>query len=146
MFFVRLYRLVPMLAVLLVTSIVIYVFVSMRSTRPQAKSAVLKFFTWSFVVTTVVFALATLYALLEKNTQVTELMGSFAIACLIFLVITRICYRVFISHYPNFAEKPTRARIVHWWEELVRAIRHWWRVQRGEEAEEDEPPVDVKGE
>ena len=145
MFFVRLYRLVPMLAVLLVTSIIIYAVVSMRSTRPQAKSAVLKFFTWSFLVTTVVFTLATLYALLEKNTQVIELMGSFAVACLIFLVITRICYRVFISHYPNFAEKPTRARIVHWWEKTAKAARTWWRRQHGEDVEDDSP-VDVEGE
>ena len=145
MFFVRLYRLVPMLAVLIVTSIIIYAVVSMRSTRPHAKAAVLKFFTWSFIITTVVFALATLYAVLEKNTQVTELMGSFAIACLIFLGITQICYRVFISHYPNFAEKPMRSRVITWWESTAKAARRWWRAQKGE-PEEDEPPVDVKGE
>ena len=145
MFFVRLYRLVPMLAVLLITSIIIYAVVSMRSTGPNAKAAVLKFFTWSFVITTVVFALATLYALIEDNTQVLELMGSFAVACLIFLVITRICYRVFISHYPNYADKPVRTRIIHWWEKAAKTIRNWWRRQKGEEVEDD-TPVDVKGE
>ena len=145
MFFVRLYRLVPMLAVLLITSIIINAVVSMRSTRPNAKAAVLKFFTWSFVITTVVFALATLYALIEDNTQVLELMGSFAVACLIFLVITRICYRVFISHYPNYADKPVRTRIIHWWEQAAKTIRNWWRRQKGEEVEDD-TPVDVKGE
>ena len=145
MFFVRLYRLVPMLAVLLITSIIIYAVVSMRSTRPNAKAAVLKFFTWSFIITTVVFALATLYALIEDNTQVLELMGSFAVACLICLVITRICYRVFISHYPNYADKPVRTRIIHWWEQAAKTIRNWWGRQKGEEVEDD-TPVDVKGE
>ena len=139
MFFVRLYRLVPMLAVLLITSIIIYAVVSMRSTRPNAKAAVLKFFTWSFVITTVVFALATLYALIEDNTQVLELMGSFAVACLIFLIITRICYRVFISHYPNYAWKPMRSRVIPWFEKAWKSVRSRFGGKPVEE------PVDVEG-
>ncbi len=122
MFFLRLYRLLPMLAVLVVTALVIYFVTSLRSTKPQAKSNVLMFFTWAFGILTAVFALGTLYAALEQNVQVTELIGSFAVACLIFLIITRICYRVFVSHYPNYAWKPTRARVITRFEEAVKRV------------------------
>ena len=123
MFFVRLYRLIPMMVVLIVTAVIIYLITSLRSSKPQAKSNVLLFFTWAFVVTTIAFALVTLYAWAEHNANVTELFGSFAVACLIFLIITRICYRVFISHYPNYAWKPMRARVIPWFEKAWKSVR-----------------------
>ena len=139
MFFIRLYRLIPMLAVLLVTAIVIYFVTSLRSTKPQAKSNVLRFFTWAFASMTVAFALVTLYAWAEHNINVTELIGSFAIACLIFLIITRICYRVFISHYPNYAWKPMRSRVIPWFEKAWKSVRSRFGGKPVEE------PVDVEG-
>ena len=145
LFFIRLYRLVPMLAVLVVTAIIIYFVVSMRSTKPNAKAAVLKFFTWAFIITSVVFAIGTVYAWAEGNTQVTELIGSFCVACLIFLGITRICYRVFISHYPNYASKPVRSRVITWAERTAKRVRRWWRRQRGIIDDEMLPEVDVEG-
>lgn len=123
MFFVRLYRLVPMLVVLGVTAIVIYLITSMRSTKPQAKSNVLLFFTWAFILTSIVFLIGTIYAWAEGNVQVTELIGSFFVACVIFLIITRICYRVFISHYPNYAWKPSRSRPITWIEQTWKNLR-----------------------
>ena len=138
MFFVRLYRLIPMMVVLIVTAIVIYLISSLRASKPQAKSNVLLFFTWSFVVLTIAFALVTLYAWAEKNTNVTELFGSFCVACLIFLVITRICYRVFVSHYPNYAWKPMRARVIPWFEKAWKTVRTRFG---GKPAE---PPIDAE--
>lgn len=145
MFFLRLYRLLPMLAVLVVTALIIYAVVSMRSTKPNAKAAVIKFFTWAFAILSVVFAIGTIYAWAEQNTQVTELIGSFFIACLIFLGVTRICYRVFISHYPNYASKPVRSRVITWLETTGKRVRRWWRRQRGIIDEEMLPEVDVEG-
>ena len=139
MFFVKLSRLIPMLVVLGVTALIIYFVTSLRSSKPQAKSNVLLFFTWSFIILSVVFGLATLYAWAEGNTNVTEFLGSFLVACLIFLVITRICYRVFISHYPNYAWKPSRSRVIHWFEDL------WHRVRERFGGEAYEAPIDAEG-
>ena len=139
MFFVRLYRLVPMLVVLAVTAIVIYAVTALRTSKPQAKSNVLLFFTWAFIILSVVFLIGTVYAWAEGNVQVTELIGSFLIACLFFLVITRICYRVFISHYPNYAWKPSRSRVITWAEQAWKNLRARLGGKR------DEPPIDVEG-
>lgn len=141
MFFVRLYRLIPMMAVLCITALIIYFTASMRSTKPQAKRAVLKFFTWSFIVLSAVFLLATLYAVLEDNAKVTELMGSFLIFTLFNLGITQICYAVFIHHYPNFALKAQPARTLHWYDKVA----DWFRRAKNPDRACDEV-VDATGE
>ena len=129
-----------MLVVLGVTAAIIYAVASMRSTKPQAKKAVLKFFTWAFIVLSVVFLLATLYAVLEDNLNVTELMGSFLVATLIFLGITQICYGVFIKHYPNFGLKAQPARTLRWFDKVAA----WFRRAKDPASAQD--VVDTPGE
>ena len=139
MFFLRLYRLLPMLIVLAVTAVVIYFVTTLRASKPQAKNNVLLFFTWAFIILSVIFAIGTIYAWAEGNTQVTELIGSFLVACVIFLAITRICYRVFISHYPNYAWKPSRSRVI------LRIEETWHHIRERFGGKKREEPVDVDG-
>ncbi len=142
MFLVRLYRILPMLIVVGVTALIIYFVVSLRSSAPQAKSVVLRFFTWTFGILTVALALFTLYAVLEGNAQVTELIGSCAIAALVCLIITRVCYHVFVAHYPNYAWKPTHSRTISRIEEAVNNFMHGL----GFKSKEGKEPIDTEGE
>ena len=65
----RLYRVLPLLAILAIIGIVVYVFMSWRYTPARAKEAVIKIFIALNGGLSILFALATLYAWIESNSS-----------------------------------------------------------------------------
>jgi len=93
----RLYRVLPLLAILAIIGIVVYIFMSWRYTPARAKEAVIKIFIALNGGLSILFALATLYAWIESNAFITCLATT-----LIMLGITFICRRNFLKHNPNY--------------------------------------------
>lgn len=105
MFFVRMIRLVPMVAILLFVGLVIYLIAQAKYSPNKAKSIIIKFFIWICGILTLFFLLACLYAILDKNIPVLELFASFAAVPAFGLLITLICRAIFLHHYPEFKDK-----------------------------------------
>ena len=86
----RLYRVLPLLAILAIIGIVVYIFMSWRYTPARAKEAVIKIFIALNGGLSILFALV----------------ADFFITCLattlIMLGITFICRRNFLKHNPNY--------------------------------------------
>lgn len=110
---IRLYRILPLLVLLAVIACVVYLIMSFRYSSERAKAALIKVFTWVFIALSVVFGLATLYALFEQNQAVIELAGSCLAVTLIGLVVTRICNAVFRKNHPRYGEEVAHATIVN---------------------------------
>ncbi len=108
-----LYRILPLLVLLVVVAAVVYVIMSFRYSSERAKAVLITVFTWLFSALSVVFALSTLYALFEHNQAVIELAGSCLAVTIIGLVITRICNRVFRKNHPHYGEDVAKATIVN---------------------------------
>lgn len=123
MFFIRLYRAIPMLIVLAVVSGIIYGVSLLSSSKPQAKSNVLRFLNWACIILGVFFLLATLYAWLEHNMNVTELLASFLVLAVVLLIIVQLCYRTFVKHYPNYAWKAQKAHTITDFEKFINLLR-----------------------
>ena len=123
MFFIRLYRAIPMLIVLAVVSGIIYGVSLLSSSKPQAKSNVLRFLNWACIILGVFFLIATLYAWAEHNMNVTELLGSFLVLAVVLLIIVQLCYRTFVKHYPNYAWKAQKAHTITDLEKFVNLLR-----------------------
>ena len=68
----RLYRVLPLLAILAIIGIVVYIFMSWRYTPARAKEAVIKIFIALNGGLSILFALATLYAWIESNAFVAD--------------------------------------------------------------------------
>ena len=113
--FVRLFRALPLLAILAVLAGVVYVFVSWRRSPVRAKEILIKLFTALNGTLSIFFALASLYAWGDGNTDVLELFLSFLLVALIALAITRICRAVFLKHNPGYREKPMRTKKIRRW-------------------------------
>lgn len=112
MMLIRLYRVVPFLIVLAIIAFILYLVVGLRYSRPRAKEVILKLFTWLSIAVSVVFALASAYALFEQNEAVFDLMITFCLTGVVCLIITQICYAVFLKHYPDYRHKRVRAHKV----------------------------------
>lgn len=110
----RLSRVVPLLGILAALGIIVYLVASMRYTSPRAKEIVLKMFTWVFAAISIFFALACLYALIEHNIAVLELMATFMGTGLVGLGITRWCNHIFLKNNPSFRNKPAKATVHRW--------------------------------
>ena len=106
----RLSRLVPVIVIIVIIALIIYFAVKYKHSKPRAKEALIKFFTWVCGAGIVAFGLAALYALAEWNLAVLELMGSFAIVFAIGEAITQICRAVFLKHNPEYRKKPMKSR------------------------------------
>lgn len=98
----RLYRVLPLLAILAIIGVVIYVFMSWRYTTARAKEAVIKAFIVLNGGLSVLFALGTLYAWLESNGFVADFFITCLATTLILLGITFICRHNFLKHNPNY--------------------------------------------
>ena len=85
----RLYRVLPLLAILAIIGIV-------------AKEAVIKIFIALNGGLSILFALATLYAWIESNAFVADFFITCLATTLIMLGITFICRRNFLKHNPNY--------------------------------------------
>ena len=110
---IRLYRILPLLILLAVVAAVVYVIMSFRYSSDRAKATLITVFTWLTIALSIVFAIATLYAVFEQNNTVIELAGSLLATTLIGLGITRLCNHIFKKNHPHYGEEVAQATIVN---------------------------------
>lgn len=110
---IRLYRILPLLAVLAVVAVAVYLIMSFRYSSERAKATLIKVFFWLNAVLSVAFLLVTAYALLERNEAVTELFGSCLAVTLIGLAVTLVCRAVFRKNHPRYGESVAQATIIN---------------------------------
>ena len=110
---IRLYRILPLLVLLAVVAVVVYLIMSFRYSSERAKATLITVFTWLCGILSVFLAIVTLYALLEQNQPVIELVGSCLAVTLIGLIITRICNYVFKKNHPRYGEEVAQATIIN---------------------------------
>lgn len=110
---IRLYRILPLLILLAVVAAVVYVIMSFRYSSDRAKATLITVFTWLTIALSIVFAIATLYAVFEQNGTVIELAGSLLATTLIGLGITRLCNHIFKKNHPHYGEEVAQATIVN---------------------------------
>lgn len=110
---IRLYRILPLLIVLAVIALAIYLIMTFRYSSDRAKAMLIKAFFWIFAVLSIVFAVITIFALLDHNIAVTELFGSCLAVCLIGFVVVLICRAVFRKNHPRYGEDAVKATFVH---------------------------------
>lgn len=103
----RLLQSLPLVIVLIILAIVVYFVVSWLRSPRHAKAALIKLFTVLTIALSVVFALASAYALLENNMVVLELTGGFLAVAVVALIVTRICRWCFVKNNPNFRWEST---------------------------------------
>lgn len=103
----RLYRALPLLAILAIIAVAIYVIVSWRYTPAKAKEVLIKCFIVLNGALSIFFVLATLYAWLEGNRFVADFFITLLVTTLIILGITFICRWRFLKHNPNYRWKLT---------------------------------------
>ncbi|RKI97399.1 guanylate cyclase [bacterium D16-34] len=107
---VRLSRIIPFLLVLAVLAAIIYLVMTYRHSPTRAKEILIKLFIGITSVTSVFFALMSLYAWFEHNDAVFDLAFSFLLTMLICLGVTLWCRAVFLKHHPEYRKKPQRAK------------------------------------
>lgn len=105
----RLYRIIPLVLVLVLIAFIIYVVVSYRSSPNRAKEVLIRAFIWLTGILSGFFAIASLYALIEKNFFALDITGSFLVVTLIALGIVFICRAIFLKHHPHYRKKPVKA-------------------------------------
>ena len=110
---IRLYRILPLLILLAVVAAVVYVIMSFRYSSDRAKATLITVFTWLTIALSIVFAIATIYAVFEQNGTVIELAGSLLATTLIGLGITRLCNHIFKKNHPHYGEEVAQATIVN---------------------------------
>lgn len=108
----RLSRIVPLLIVLAVVAGIVYLVAAWRYSPNRAKGILIKLFTVLTGAISVFFALASVYALIERNMAVLELTSTFLGAALIGLIVTRICRAVFVRNHPQYKSKPMKTTSV----------------------------------
>ncbi len=109
---VRLIQALPLIIILAVLALVVYVFVSWAISPTKAKEVLIKLFTVLNSALSVIFGIASAYALFEGNEKVLELAGAFFIVAAVALIITLICRWRFIKNHPDYKEKTTPAKIL----------------------------------
>ena len=110
---IRLYRILPLLVLLVVVAVVVYLIMSFRYSSDKAKAVLIKVFTWLCAILSIAFALVTFYAVFEQNVPVIELTGSCLAVTVIGLVITRVCNWVFRKNHPHYGEQVAQATIIN---------------------------------
>lgn len=106
----RIFQSVPLMIALIVLAVVVYLFVAWLRSPLRAKEILIKMFTVITIVLSVVFTIASLYAFMESNIKVLEVVGSFLVVSLLALGITRFCRWRFIRNHPQYKNKalPTK--------------------------------------
>lgn len=114
-FLARLSRVVPLIVALAVVALVVYAVVSAVRDSTRAKEVLIAMFTWLCGALAAFFAVAALYALVERNDAVLELAASFAAVGLAGLGVTRWCHHVFVRNHPHYKEARQRAKVIRRW-------------------------------
>ena len=104
----RLLQAWPLMVILAILALIIYLLVSWAKSPIRAKEILIKFFTVLTITLTAFFTLASLYALLEHNMTVFELVASFDVIAIVALLITRFCHWRFVKNHPNYKNKPEK--------------------------------------
>lgn len=115
MFFIRLSRIVPLLAALAVLAALVYFVAAALTSPPRAKEILIRLFTWITGLLSAFFGLFTLYALFEGNDPVFDLAVSFLATALVGLVAIRLANRRFLKNNPGYRKKPVRASTRRRW-------------------------------
>ena len=105
----RLYRIIPLIIVLALIALVVYFVVSYRSSPNRAKEVLIKSFLWLTGGLSALFALASLYALLERNYFALDIAASFLAVTLVALGIVVVCRAIFLKNHPHYRKKPMKA-------------------------------------
>ncbi|MCI1479898.1 MAG: guanylate cyclase [Eggerthellaceae bacterium] len=121
--FARIYRIIPLVIVLALLAGIIYVVAAWRYSPNKAKEILIRAFTAITGAISIFFALATLYAAMERNWVAVELAASFLAVAAGGLVVTRICRAVFVKHHPHYADAPVKAEVVN--EPLGKRFLRW---------------------
>lgn len=108
----RLARFVPLLIVLAVIAGIVYLVAAWRYSPNRAKEILIRLFTWLTGILAGLFALVSIYALLDGNAAVLELTGTFFGAAFAALAVTRLCHLVFVRRHPKYKKKPVRTNPV----------------------------------
>lgn len=124
MFFVRMIRLVPLVAILLFVGLIIYLIAQAKYSPYRAKQIVLKVFFWICIVLTAFFVLCCIYSILDKNIAVLELFASFAAVPAFGLLIVLLCRAIFYRHHPEFKDKANKTNhnesFTQFWKKRIR--------------------------
>lgn len=105
----RLYRIIPLILLLALIAIIVYFVVSYRSSPNRAKEVLIRSFLWLTGILSGFFALASGYALIERNYFALDIAGSFLAVTVGALIIVLICRTVFLKHHPHYRKKPSKA-------------------------------------
>ena len=124
MFFIRLTRIIPFVIVLAVVAALIYLIARFRLPSAHAKNVVIQFFTAITAVLSVAMLLIALYGAFDGNEFAVELFGSFFVAALLGLIITRICNWRFVKKYPQYAMKAQNATTRTMWDDLKMLVKN----------------------
>lgn len=119
---IRILQSLPLVIALGVLAIVVYLVVSWRKSPTRAKEVLIKVFLVLTTVLSLLFFLATIYAVIEANVAVAELFGAFLAVSAISLAITLICRARFHKNHPNYQYTPQRARTHSTWENTLRKL------------------------
>ena len=117
---IRILQSLPLVIALGVLAIVVYLVVSWRKSPTRAKEVLIKVFLVLTTVLSLLFLLATIYAVIEANVAVAELFGAFLVVSAIALAITLVCRARFHKNHPNYQYTPQKARTHSTWENTLR--------------------------
>lgn len=103
----RLYRMVPLIVLLVLLGVAVFVFVATRHNSERAKEAVLKLFWWVCAVLTGLALLGALYAWFDGSELVFDLFLTSAALTGIGWLVDLICGAIFRKHHPKYRLTPT---------------------------------------
>ncbi len=109
-FIARIYRIVPLIVVLIVVAIAVFAYVATTRNGTKAKEVVLKMFWWISAIGSALFLLATLYAVVDKSQLGVDLFATCLAMTLFTWLIDVICGKVFEKHHPHYRVSPTRPK------------------------------------
>ncbi len=119
---IRIVQMFPILVLFGVVAFVAYLVISGAKSPTRAKEVLIKAFLWLSSALSVFFALATLYAAIEHNSNVFEFFGALLVLALLMLAITLICRWRFRVNHPHYKQSATRSRTIPQWEKRLRGI------------------------
>lgn len=122
----RLSRSIPLLIALALLAVIVYFFVSWRSSPTRAKEVLIRLFTVLCSALSIFFVLASLYALADNNQPVLELAISFAAVGVLGLVITLICRWRFKKNHPHYRSSVNARATPQGTVPAKRSDAFWW--------------------
>ena len=119
---IRIVQLFPLLIVLGVLAGIAYLVIAGAKSPTRAKEVIIRVFLWLSVALSVFFLLASLYAALERNSNVLEFFVALLALALVMLAITLICRNRFLAHHPHYQRSAQRAHTEIRWEDVIQKV------------------------